>query len=182
MTRILLTLLLATCALDETKSLAAGPLSNTGPLFNIRQRRTQRIKTLRPENTWQASVTRNLNEEDSTTKPPQNNAPPQGFVSLFNGKDLTGWYGWATQDPNDFKNMAPEEQVAYKQKSITGGILNKKGIDVGDHINAHWRVVDNEIVNDGKGLYLTTDEEYGDFELLVDYTMQPLGDLSLIHI
>ena len=179
MTRILLTLLLATCALDETINLAAGPLSNTGPISNMRQRRTQRIKTLQPENSWQVSATRNPNEEDSIDDPPQKNVPPQGFVSLFNGKNLTGWYGWTTQDPNNFRDMPPEEQVAYKKKSITGGILNKKGIDVGDHINAHWRVVDNEIVNDGKGLYLTTDKEYGDFELLVDYTMQPLGDSGI---
>ena len=179
MTRILLTLLLVTCALDETKNLAAGPLFNTGPLFNMRQRRTQRIKTLRPENTLQVSVNKNPNDEDPVARPPQKNVPPQGFVSLFNGKDLSGWYGWSTQDPNDFKDMQPAEQVAYKKKSIAGGILNKKGIDVGDHINAHWRVVDNEIVNDGKGLYLTTDKEYGDFELLVDYTMKPLGDSGI---
>ena len=105
MTRILLTLLLATCVLDGTKIFAAGPLSK------IRQRGTQRIKPLRPEKTWQDSVAKNQNEEDSVVMPPKNNVPPQGFVSLFNGKNLTGWYGWTTQDPNDFNNMSPEEQV-----------------------------------------------------------------------
>jgi len=31
----------------------------------------------------------------------ENNAPPSGFTALFNGKDLSGWYGWGTQDPTD---------------------------------------------------------------------------------
>ena len=147
MTRILLSLLLATLGLIGSRNLSAGPLSK------LRQRGTQRIKTLQPGNTWQASVTKNSKEQRGTAMPSKVNMPPQGFVSLFHGTNLTGWYGWGTQDPNDFKSMSPEEQVDYKKKSIAGGLLNKKGIDVGDHINAHWRVEDNEIVNDGKGLY-----------------------------
>ena len=64
------------------------------------------------------------------------NNPPPGFVALFNGTDLSGWYGWGTQDPDDFRNMSHEAQLEYKKKSIHGGLLNKKGIDAGDHINA----------------------------------------------
>ena len=75
--------------------------------------------------------------------------------------------------------MSPEEQADYKEKSISGGLLNAKGKDTNDHINAHWRVENGEVINDGKGLYLTTDKEYGDFELLVDYKMQPLGDSGI---
>ena len=40
----------------------------------------------------------------------------------------------------------------------------------------HWTVIDGELVNDGKGAYATTDREYGDIELLVDYKMLPKGD------
>ena len=43
-------------------------------------------------------------------------------------------------------------------------------------------VEDGELVNDGKGLYLTTDKDYGDFELLVDYKMLPLGDSGDLKI
>ena len=46
-------------------------------------------------------------------------------------------------------------------------------------ISTHWWVEDGELVNDGKGLYLTTDNEFGDFELLVDFKMQPLGDSGI---
>jgi hypothetical protein len=29
----------------------------------------------------------------------ENNEPPQGFKALFNGKDLSGWYGMPHFDP-----------------------------------------------------------------------------------
>jgi hypothetical protein len=109
----------------------------------------------------------------------ENNVPPEGFTPLFNGKDLSGWYGWGTQDPTDLWKMTPEEKAVYKKKSVEGGIKDAKGNDKGDHINAHWKVENGELVNDGKGLYLTTDKDYGDFELMVDYKMLPLGDSGI---
>ena len=33
----------------------------------------------------------------------------------------------------------------------------------------HWSVENGELVNDGNGAYLTTDKDYGDIELLIDY-------------
>ena len=107
------------------------------------------------------------------------NDPPAGFTPLFNGKDLSGWYGWGTQDPTDFWNMTPEKKAEYKKQSIEGGLKDAKGNDKGDHIHAHWSVQNGELVNDGKGLYLTTDKDYGDFELMVDYKMLPLGDSGI---
>ena len=109
----------------------------------------------------------------------ENNTPPEGFTALFNGKDLSGWYGWGTQDPTDLWKMTPEERAAYKKKSVEGGLKDAKGNDKGDHVNAHWKVENGELVNDGKGLYLTTDKDYGDFELWVDYKMLPLGDSGI---
>jgi len=109
----------------------------------------------------------------------ENNAPPEGFTPLFNGKDLSGWYGWGTQDPADLWKMTAEEKAEYKKKSVEGGIKDAKGNDKGDHVHAHWKVENGELVNDGKGLYLTTDKDYGDFELMVDYKMLPLGDSGI---
>jgi hypothetical protein len=106
----------------------------------------------------------------------ENNVPPEGFTPLFNGKDLSGWYGWGTRDPSELWAMSPEEQADYKKKSVEGGALDKKGKPAEDHINAHWSVDNGELVNDGKGLYLTTDKDYGDFELLLEYKALPLGD------
>ena len=33
-----------------------------------------------------------------------------------------------------------------------------------------------ELVNDGNGLFLTTDQNFGDFELVLDYKTVPLAD------
>jgi len=104
------------------------------------------------------------------------NVPPAGFTALFNGKDLSGWYGWSTKDPTELQKMSPEERAAYKKKSIEGGLPDRKGNPGTDHLNAHWKVENGELVNDGKGLYLTTDKDYGDFELLVDFKILPNGD------
>lgn len=103
-------------------------------------------------------------------------APPPGFTSLFNGKDLSGWYGWGTQDPASLRAMSPEEQRTYKRQSVEGGL---KGPNSNEHIQAHWRVEDGVLVNDGKGLYLTTDKDYGDFEFWVEYKALPDGDSGI---
>ncbi len=110
-------------------------------------------------------------------------APPPGFRSLFNGSDLSGWYGWGTRDPQELWSMSAEEQADYKKKSISGGLsddngkaASKKAGPANDHLLAHWRVEDGELVNDGKGLYLTTDKDYGDFELMLEYKALPDGD------
>ena len=106
------------------------------------------------------------------------NVPPSGFTALWNGKDLNGFFGWGTRDPRDILAMTPEELAAYKKQSIEGG-ADAKGKAKDDHVNAHWKVENGELVNDGKGLYLTTDKDYGDIELLVDYKMLPLGDSGI---
>ena len=105
------------------------------------------------------------------------NDPPRGFTPLFNGKDLSGWFGWGTKDPRELQAMTPEQLADYKKKSIEGGL--PEGRQGADNINAHWKVENGEIVNDGRGLYLTTDGNYGDVELLVDYKMLPLGDSGI---
>jgi hypothetical protein len=89
--------------------------------------------------------------------------PPTGFMALFNGKDLDGWWGADTEDPRKYMALSPEE---FKNKHDTSL----------DNIRRHWRVENGELVNDGQGLYLTTDEYFGDFELLVDYRTVPLAD------
>ena len=104
---------------------------------------------------------------------------PEGFSPLFNGKDLSGWYGWGTQDPSTLWSMSPEELAAYKKKSIEGGLTDAKGNPKEDHLLAHWRVENGELVNDGKGLYLTTDKDYGDFELQLEYKALPDGDSGI---
>jgi len=109
----------------------------------------------------------------------QASEPPVGFTALFNGKDLSGWYGWGTSDPSALWAMSPEELADYKKKSIEGGLTDAKGKPKADHLKAHWHVEDGELVNDGKGLYLTTDKDYGDFELMLEYKALPKGDSGI---
>ena len=87
----------------------------------------------------------------------------EGFTTLFNGKDLSGWHGQKTMDPRQFEAMSAE----VKAKSLAEGAEDMK---------KHWRVQDGVIVNDGQGVYLTTDKDYGDIELFVDWKIGPQGD------
>ena len=82
--------------------------------------------------------------------------PPSGFVSLFNGENLDGWWGAKTEDPDQWMSLSTDEfQKKWEASQID--------------IHEHWSVENGELVNDGKGLFLTTDKNYGDFELLLEY-------------
>jgi hypothetical protein len=90
--------------------------------------------------------------------------PPEGFTALFNGTDLSGWHGSGdTFDPRKLAAMSEEERKA-KIDAWT------------EDTKKHWKVENDEIVNDGHGAYLTTDKDYGDFELLIDWKIPPKGD------
>jgi len=76
---------------------------------------------------------------------------PDGFQSLFNGQNLDGWYGL---NPHNDANLA-------KQRA---------------EFSSHWRVENGELVNDGHGPYATTDGEYQDYELRLEYRTVPIAD------
>ena len=84
------------------------------------------------------------------------NVPPKGWKALFNGKDVDGWYGWSTKNPETLWSMTEDEQAAYKKESLKD-------------INQHWSVKDGILVNDGYGLYLTSEAEFTNYELMIDY-------------
>ena len=73
-------------------------------------------------------------------KTAQKSKPPKGFVSLFNGKDLTGW------------------------TPIGGKKLS-------------WSVADGILYTDGEGGgWLSSDREYGDFELMLEFKVPVNGN------
>jgi hypothetical protein len=92
--------------------------------------------------------------------------PPAGFTPIFNGQDLSGWWGASTEDPRKWMALAPE---AFQKKRDASLMDIKK----------HWRAQDDELINDGNGLYLTTEKNLRDFELLVDYKTVPLADSGI---
>jgi hypothetical protein len=97
-------------------------------------------------------------------------APPKGFTALFNGKDLSGWHGWAIHakgaGPYDLAKLPPEE----RQKKVADWTADAK---------KHWTVENGELVNDGQGAYLATDKDYGDIELLIEYKTVPKADSGI---
>ena len=96
----------------------------------------------------------------------QPSAPPQGFVVLFNGDDLNGWRGGETFDHRKLIEMPEDkrtEQIAKWTKSM----------------KEHWRAEKGELINDGHGAYATTERDYGDFELLLEYKTVPKADSGI---
>lgn len=91
---------------------------------------------------------------------------PEGFQPLFNGKDFSGWYGVPHYDPRKLAALNAEDR--------------KKQIDawMKDTL-AHWTIDNGEIVNDGKGPYLTSEKEVGDFELLLEYKTVAQADSGI---
>ena len=91
---------------------------------------------------------------------------PEGFTSLFNGINLDGWWGAKTEDPEKWMNLPPDQ---FQDK-----FLSSK-----EDISKHWYVEDGVLVNDGKGLFLTTEKNYADFELRLEYKTVPGADSGI---
>ena len=87
-------------------------------------------------------------------------SPPAGFTPLFNGKDLAGWHGY---NPHSITKLTGEKKDAMLAK-------------MREEFPQHWSVKDGELFNPGTGAYATTDKEYGDIELVLEYNMAPKGD------
>ena len=90
---------------------------------------------------------------------------PEGFVPLFNGKDLSGWKGLAA-DPKRRAAMSDEE-------------LNAAQKVADERMRAHWRVNEGVLEFDGQGDNLCTANDYTDFELYVDWRIPPAGDSGI---
>ncbi|MEW6157798.1 MAG: DUF1080 domain-containing protein [Verrucomicrobiota bacterium] len=100
--------------------------------------------------------------------------PPPGFTALFNGKDLTGWRGGDTFDHRKLLAM-PEDKRSEQIAKWTASMLAKND-KTG---KPHWYVENGELVNDGFGAYATTEKDYGDFELFVEYKTVPKADSGI---
>ena len=101
--------------------------------------------------------------------PKKDNTPPEGFVALFNGKDLDGWKG-LLKGPND---------NPIKRAALSPEDRAKAQAEADDNMRAHWKVEDGALVFDGKGRSLATAKDYGDFEMYVDWKILPKGDSGI---
>ena len=85
-----------------------------------------------------------------------------GFVSAFNGKDLTGWKG-LVENPITRAKMSPDELLL---KQVQADVRMRKD----------WTVVDGMICFAGSGFdNLCTKKKYGDFEMYIDWLLDPNG-------
>jgi hypothetical protein len=107
---------------------------------------------------------RNIRIKD-LSKPEKDNTPPPGFTALFNGKDLTGWKGLVKNPPERHKMAAAELQAAEAAATVEA--------------LKHWQAVDGAITYDGKNDSLCTAKQYADFEMLVDWKIEPGGDSGI---
>ena len=88
-----------------------------------------------------------------------------GFVSLFNGKDLTGWKGLVA-NPIARGKMSETELKAAQQK-------------VNESIKNDWIIKDGLLVFTGHGDNLCTEKQYGDMEMYVDWKITEKGDAGI---
>jgi hypothetical protein len=89
----------------------------------------------------------------------------EGFKSMFNGKDLTGWHG-LVENPIARAKMKPSD-------------LAKKQIIADQKVAVNWSVKDGCISFTGSGDNLCSVEEYGDFEMLADWKISKAGDSGI---
>ena len=89
----------------------------------------------------------------------------KGYVSIFNGKDLSGWHG-LVKNPVARAKMSKEE-LAKAQTEADLKMLN------------NWSVKDGCIYFNGEGDNLCTQKMYGDFEMLVDWKISKNGDSGI---
>jgi len=89
----------------------------------------------------------------------------EGFKSMFNGKDLSGWQG-LVENPVVRAKMKPAE-------------LAKKQIEANRKVAGNWSVKDGMIWFNGNGDNLCSVKLYGDFEMLVDWKITKKGDSGI---
>jgi hypothetical protein len=89
--------------------------------------------------------------------------PPEGFRAIFNGRNLDGWYGL---NPHAAAGLTSEKKEANLALQRT-------------EFPKNWSVENGELVNDGHGPYATTEEEFGDIELRIEYKTVPNADSGI---
>ena len=89
--------------------------------------------------------------------------PPPGFRAIFNGNDLSGWHGL---NPHGAAKLTGEKKEANLKAQRA-------------EFPQHWSIENGELVNDGHGPYATTDEQFGDIEILIEYKTVAKADSGI---
>ncbi|HEY2787082.1 MAG TPA: DUF1080 domain-containing protein [Fimbriiglobus sp.] len=98
--------------------------------------------------------------------PPPASPPPDGFTTLFNGKDFTGLRGYKPDfSPAAVAKMSDAERAKWYA-------------DWTADLKKNWSVENGELVNHGHGAYVAT-KDYGDVEFLIEYKMEQTVDSGI---
>lgn len=88
-----------------------------------------------------------------------------GFISLFNGKDLSGWQG-LVGNPISRSKMTPEQLATAQAKA-------------NESARHDWVVKDGLLIFTGHGDNLATVKKYRNFEMWVDWKITEKGDAGI---
>ncbi|MCA6513458.1 MAG: DUF1080 domain-containing protein [Chitinophagaceae bacterium] len=88
-----------------------------------------------------------------------------GFISLFNGKDLSGWQG-LVGNPISRSKMTPEQLATAQAKA-------------NESARQDWVVKDGLLIFTGHGENLATVKKYRNFEMWVDWKITEKGDAGI---
>lgn len=88
-----------------------------------------------------------------------------GYISLFNGKDLSGWKGLVA-NPIARKKMHPDSLAAAQAKANQSMVND-------------WVVKDGLLIFTGHGENLATEKNYRNIELWVDWKITEKGDAGI---
>ncbi len=91
----------------------------------------------------------------------------EGFVSMFNGKNLDGWQGMLLDgNPIKIAKMSDAQRAKAQEEA------NKKMVE-------NWSVKDGKIIFSGRGANLVSVKKYRDFEMVVDWKITREGDSGI---
>lgn len=93
----------------------------------------------------------------------------EGWVPLFNGKDLTGWKIHPEANPGAFAEILPQEKdgklIGYKAKLKNGNVVDL------------WRVEDGVLIGSGPASHLFSERgDYTDFEYRIEAQINDGGN------
>ena len=88
-----------------------------------------------------------------------------GFVNLFNGKDLSGWKGLVT-NPIERNKMSASELKAAE-------------LIANEEMKKDWGAKNGLLAYEGHGDNIVTENKYGNFELFVDWKITEKGDAGI---
>lgn len=97
--------------------------------------------------------------------PPSTGTQERGFLPLFNGRDLTGFKGLVESPPRRAAMNATELAEAQAKADAD--------------MHEHWSIADGVLTFDGAGHSICTAQDYEDFELRLDWKIEPGGDSGI---